>query len=61
MDNKSLLKATDIYGSPIYLYDLEKIKSQLIKFKESFRSIGDIKVQYAATVSYTHLTLPTKA
>jgi Diaminopimelate decarboxylase len=48
MDNKSLLKATDIYGSPIYLYDLEKIISQLIKFKESFRSIGDIKVQYAA-------------
>ena len=48
MDNKSLLKATDIYGSPIYLYDLEKIKSQLIKFKESFRSIGDIKIQYAA-------------
>ena len=48
MDNKSLLKATDIYGSPIYLYDLKKIKSQLIKFKESFRSIGDIKLQYAA-------------
>ena len=48
MDNKLLLKATYIYGSPIYLYDLEKIKSQLIKFKESFRSIGDIKVQYAA-------------
>ena len=56
MDNKLLLKATDIFGSPIYLYDLEKIKSQLIEFKESFRSIGDIKA-----VSYTHLTLPTKA
>ena len=48
MDNKLLLEATNTYGSPIYLYDLEKIKSQLIKFKESFRSIGDIKVQYAA-------------
>ena len=48
MDNKLLLEATNTYGSPIYLYDLEKIKSQLVKFKESFRSIGDIKVQYAA-------------
>ena len=48
MDNKLLLEATNTYGSPIYLYDLEKIKSQLIKFNESFRSIGDIKVQYAA-------------
>ena len=27
MDNRLLLKATKIYGSPIYLYDLEKIKS----------------------------------
>ena len=38
MDKKLLLKAVEIYGSPIYLYDLEKIKSQLIKFNESFRS-----------------------
>ena len=48
MDKKLLLKAVEIYGSPIYLYDLEKIKSQLIKFKESFRSAGEIKVQYAS-------------
>ncbi len=48
MDRELLLKATDIYGSPIYLYDMEKIKSQLIKFNESFNSIGEIKVQYAA-------------
>ena len=48
MDKKLLLKAVEIYGSPIYLYDLEKIKSQLIKFNESFRSAGEIKVQYAA-------------
>lgn len=48
MDRELLLKATDIYGSPIYLYDMEKIKSQLIKFNESFKSIDQIKVQYAA-------------
>ena len=48
MDNRLLLKATKIYGSPIYLYDLEKIKFQLIKFKKSFRSIDNIKIQYAA-------------
>ncbi len=48
MDKKLLLKATKIYGSPIYLYDLEKIKSQLNKFKNSFRSIDNIKIQYAA-------------
>jgi len=48
MDRELLLKATDIYGSPIYLYDMEKIKSQLIKFNESFKSIDEIKVQYAA-------------
>ena len=47
MDKKLLLKAVEIYGSPIYLYDLEKIKSQLIKFNESFRSAGKIKVHYA--------------
>ena len=48
MDRKLLLKATEIFGSPIYLYDLDKIKSQLIKFNNSFKSISSIKVQYAA-------------
>jgi len=48
MDNKLLLKAAKIYGCPIYLYDLEKIKSQLTKFKKSFRNIDNIKIQYAA-------------
>ena len=48
MDKELLLKATEIYGTPIYLYDLKKIKSQLIEFKKSFKSIGNIKIQYAA-------------
>ena len=48
MDKKLLLRATEIYGSPIYLYDLEKIKSQVNKFNASFKSISNIKVQYAA-------------
>ena len=48
MDRELLLKATEIYGTPIYLYDLKKIKSQLIEFKKSFKSIGNIKIQYAA-------------
>ena len=48
MNRELLLKATETYGTPIYLYDLKKIKSQLIKFKKSFRSIDNIKIQYAA-------------
>ena len=48
MDRRLLLKATEIYGSPIYLYDLEKIKSQLIKFRKSFKGIDNVKIQYAA-------------
>ena len=48
MDRKLLLKATEIFGSPIYLYDLDKIKSQVIKFNNSFKSISSIKIQYAA-------------
>ncbi len=42
------MKATEIFGSPIYLYDLDKIKSQVIKFNNSFKSISSIKIQYAA-------------
>ena len=74
MNTNLLLKIADEFGTPTYVYDSEKIKSQYLRLKNAFKKVKDLQINYAvkassnisilrflnSPVSYTHLTLPTK-
>lgn len=47
MEIKDLLSITDTFGSPIYVYDAEKISSQYKRLSNAFGSIPSLKINYA--------------
>ena len=47
MENKTLLKIAEDYGSPIYVYDSEKIVSQYKRLNKAFNKVKRLKVNYA--------------
>ncbi|MGB5430900.1 diaminopimelate decarboxylase [Eudoraea sp.] len=52
--SKVLMKYTDLlniakeYGNPIYVYDAEKIKSQFNRLSNAFKTVKNLKLNYAA-------------
>lgn len=48
MENKDLLKIAKDYGSPVYVYDAEKIIFQYQRLKKAFGKIEDLRINYAA-------------
>lgn len=47
MKNDILLKITEDYGSPVYVYDSEKIASQYKRLTSSFNKVKHLRVNYA--------------
>ena len=47
MDSKFLLSITEKYGSPLYVYDSEKIIDQYNALIDSFSEVKKVKVNYA--------------
>ena len=48
MDIKKLKKAAQIYGTPLYVYDLSVIDRQLEKLKVAFNKINNYQIHFAA-------------
>ncbi|WP_299157128.1 diaminopimelate decarboxylase [uncultured Tenacibaculum sp.] len=48
MNREALLKLTDKYQSPLYVYDTEKIISQYKKITTAFSKVKSLKINYAA-------------
>mgnify|MGYP001122060924 CR=1 FL=1 len=46
--NKQLLQIAKEYGSPIYVYDTEKIVNQYNRLKNAFAGVNNLKLNYAA-------------
>lgn len=47
MNEQDLIKVTKDFGSPVYVYDAEKIISQYNRLKNAFGKIDDLKINYA--------------
>ena len=47
MNNQQLLALTEKYGSPLYVYDANKIESQYHRMKNAFSSVQSLKINYA--------------
>ncbi len=47
MDAADLLALADEFGSPLYVYDSEKIQSQFHKLKKAFSRVPKLKINYA--------------
>ena len=47
MTNDQLLKVTQEFGSPIYVYDAEKISTQYNRLTTAFKSVKKLKINYA--------------
>ena len=47
MKNKDLLKAADKFGTPCYIYDTSKIKKQYDRLINSFKTVKNLKINYA--------------
>ncbi len=47
MNRRDLLKLTDKYQSPLYVYDTEKIISQYKKITSAFSKVKNVKINYA--------------
>ena len=47
MKNKDLLEVADGFGSPSYVYDASKIKKQYCRLVNSFKTIKNLKINYA--------------
>ena len=48
MTNRDLLAIASEFGNPLYVYDAAKIASQYQRLTSAFRSIGDLRINYAA-------------
>ena len=48
MTNHDLLAIASEFGNPLYVYDAAKIASQYQRLTSAFRSIGDLRINYAA-------------
>ena len=47
MENKDLLAIAQEFGTPIYVYDADKIRSQYKRLTDAFAQIGQLKINYA--------------
>jgi len=47
MTNQDLLKIAQDYGSPVYVYDAEKITSQYKRLDSAFKKVKQVKFNYA--------------
>jgi len=47
MDNQLLVSLTEKYGSPLYVYDSEKIISQYNRITDAFSAVKSLKLNYA--------------
>ena len=47
MQNNQLLKIAEDFGSPVYVYDSEKIISQYKRLTSAFKKVKKVKVNYA--------------
>ena len=48
MKHADLLKITEDFGAPVYVYDTEKIISQFNRLTRAFESVPRLKLNYAA-------------
>lgn len=47
MKNSHLIKAAERFGTPLYVYDAQKIKQQFHRLKNAFNSIERLEIRYA--------------
>lgn len=47
MNNKDLLKIVEDFGSPVYVYDSEKIIRQYNRLTNAFKPVKNLKINYA--------------
>ncbi|RXP61864.1 diaminopimelate decarboxylase [Lutibacter sp. HS1-25] len=47
MNNQSLLRLAEKYGSPLYVYDAQKIEAQYNRMKNAFSTVKQLKINYA--------------
>ena len=47
MTNNELLRIAEEYGSPVYVYDAEKIATQYQRLTNAFKSVKTLKINYA--------------
>jgi diaminopimelate decarboxylase len=47
MNSESLLRLTEKYGSPLYVYDTDKIISQYKRITNAFSKVKSVKINYA--------------
>jgi diaminopimelate decarboxylase len=47
VNNKVLLEAADKFGTPLYIYDSNMIKSQYDRLKQSFKDVKNLQINYA--------------
>ncbi len=47
MTNEQLLKVAQEFGSPVYVYDAEKISNQYKRLTNAFKSVKKLKINYA--------------
>ena len=52
MERKQLLELAKKYGSPIYVYDTEKIESQYNRLIDAFSTVKNLKLNYAYNSRY---------
>ncbi|MDO9594381.1 MAG: diaminopimelate decarboxylase, partial [Lutibacter sp.] len=47
MESQLLVSLTEKYGSPLYVYDAEKMESQYNRITAAFSSVKNLKLNYA--------------
>ncbi|TVZ55073.1 diaminopimelate decarboxylase [Lutibacter sp. Hel_I_33_5] len=47
MERETLLRLANKYGSPLYVYDTDKIESQYNRLTDAFSSVKNLKLNYA--------------
>jgi len=47
MNNRDLLQVAQEFGSPVYVYDSEKITSQYKRLTSAFKKVTNLRLNYA--------------
>src|ERR1051325_11437043 len=47
METKHLLQLAEEFGSPLYVYDAEKIQSQYHRLEKAFSKVNHLRINYA--------------
>ena len=47
MQSKDLLQVAEQFGSPVYVYDAEKIQSQYNRLSKAFSKVNKLRINYA--------------